>query len=514
MKNTAQSNPNNRSKLFAYAMLVITLILWLCVSAVEDTASIFIFNIIFTATMLYLCSIISTEKSNSHEVKLLFCASLLLRSIVSIIALYSSPDPAFAYATGTNEDSISFFERSFLPFQDVILAFEEPGFPVANYYISQFSEKLGGAHYLANVQLVLAFGSLFPSVAYAFISEIYNIKVARIAGWILVFHPLAIAFSTGLMRDALIGTLGWLLVYMALRVRHTKGLKLIMPFVVIIVCAGALYSLRVLSCAAFIVLGVSIFVAYSMNTRKMTWAQLRIITLVIVITTALLVAVVITRGERLLTAFAYGEVVRAGRHTAKGAELNPDGITTKIGNASPLFLAALAPTQIMQPLPFYSWKPPEWIGGPPRLVDILMGFGGLVNQLFMCMYLMGLLYWWRTRHWAGIIFGGVFIFVMSAANLIGLGQVRYIMAHVYPVYFLTVATGWLFLKQSCVKEWKVWGLWVICLLLVYFAYLLYQNGISLMQLAMSLGLILMVVFAMLLNYLYASCQCGRSKSNA
>lgn len=470
------SNPQNslNSNLISRIVILATIAMWICVSTLEGTYAIAFFFGLFAAVMFLICSYLPMK----NEVRVIFFTALFIRSLAAIIAFYSSPDPAFTYATGTNEDSIRFFENSFRPIHEVLLAFEEPGFPLANYYITQVSKTLGGAHYLSSIQLVLAFGAMFPAVVFVFVSEIAEIRVARVVGWLMVIHPICIAFSTGLMRDAIIGTFGWLLVAMVLMVLRSTGMKLLGLVFAIVVCGLALWSLRVLSCAGFLILALVVLILYvQKNRREMKTTFIKKL-VVFSIFFSLFAVVLITRSDRLEKAFVYGEYVRSGGGIEVGTKLDSDGITSKLGSSSPLMLMVLSPVAIMQPIPFYKFEPPTWIGGPARFVDVLIGFGGLMNQLFIGMYVAGLIIWFRQRDWAEVVICGLYLIAVSAANIIGLGQVRFMMIHVFPIFYLAAVFGW--------NRFRFHGnlmranlAWLVCLFMLYITYWCFKAEFSL-----------------------------------
>jgi len=427
---------------------LVTVLMWGYVAFHEANLGIFVVHALLMAGSLLLVWKLVPQKKGVLNILMV---ALALRTCAALIGYYSSPDAAFRYATGTNEDSIRFFEASLLPLGDGLLSFGEPGFPFLNYFVTSLCRMLGGPHYLASIQVVIFCGSLFPVVVHQLIKgALGSAATARTAAWILVLHPLAISFSTGLMRDSLVGCLGWTLVLLLARFPHySKAWKAAQFLVIPLVCL-LLASLRVVSSVTFLLLGAGTYLVFSRDrTRQLRWNRTTIglVTAIVLVLASLL----IVGGERLSTMLDFANRARAGISmggAGAGAagpnfeELNPNGLTQRLFQISPVLLLPLAPLQVMQPFPFFQWEPPFWIGGPPRFIDILVGFGGLFSQFLFGLFLVGVNQWRLEREWGKFFLCGVFILIAGWLNLIALGQVRYMMAHAYPFYFYGAALGY------------------------------------------------------------------------
>lgn len=443
------------------------ILIWGMVSLQEERLPILGFFLLFGLLALGLTALLAPTRRGFN----LLLAAMLIRTIAAVIAYYTSPDPNYIHATGTNEDSIRFFEASFLPLKASLRSFEEPGFSFINYYITNWSKTWGGAHYLSNIQFVLWSGSLFPVIIYTLVKDGFGeVETAYAVGWLLAIQPIAIAFSTGLMRDAVIGTIGWLLVLLVMKFKMKSGVNRVLLSLSVVLCVFGLATLRVVSAVTFLGLAVGAYMVFSGGTRSNKIARPNLaLGLIFII---LLIVLVLSKFERILSILNYSSAMRSNLFVDKvGYDgVNPNGITERLWNISPLFLLLIAPLQIMQPIPFYSWNPHPWIGGPPRFVDILIGFGGLMNQLLFIFFLGALYLWKRNRQWGKFYFCGIYIIISGWINLIGMGQIRYMMAHAFPLFVYSVVVGYQNYIRRGVRVMGIFSRWVFVLFGMYTCY--------------------------------------------
>ena len=437
--------------------------IWAGVSLIEETPSILFFHLLFGVMSFLIVARLSRKRTAFN---ILFVSSGI-RTLASLIGFYGSPDRAYRFATGTNEDSMRFFDASFLPLKDAMISFAEPGFSFVNHFVTLGAQSLGGAHYLASIQVVLWFGSLFPVMVYLLVQDGFsNEKAAPLVGWGLALHPLAIAFSTGLMRDALVAALGWLMVLLILRVRRRVGWPRIKLLAVIFMIALGVATLRVLSSLTFILLGGAAYLVFSKGTER--GANKRRVLLVGggLVLVALIIG--LSRLDRLIGVFDYAVAMRgggvaSGQGLAEMGQVNATGLTQRIWDISPLLLVILSPLQIMVPIPFYAWDPHPWVGGPARFIDVLAGFGSLCNQVLFGFFLVALAFWRRAKAWGELLFCGLSVFLIGWANLIGLGQVRYMTAHALPLFLYSTVVGYQTLEDKPGRRNRRFAAWLAIL---------------------------------------------------
>ena len=182
-----------------------------------------------------------------------------------------------------------------------------------------------------------------------------------------------------------------------------------------------------------------------------------------------------------------------------GLFFSPDSIMLRIAMISPFLLIFFAPIAILQPIPFYVWDPPFWIGGPPTLIDILIGFGGLMNQLLFVFYFFAIIIWIRSRNYFGIFVCFFLFMFFNTLNLIGLGQVRQTMAHLYPIYYFSIAFSFYELKMRSVKlPKKIFLIGFLFFSSLYFTYLAFKFTNSILALVL-FSLIPISIFIFLLK---------------
>jgi hypothetical protein len=301
-------------------------------------------------------------------------------------------------------------------------------------------------------------------------------NVAKAVAWLLAIHPLMIGYSCGLMRDSTVALVGWSLVLTIVKFANAQRSgrwSLVTLFSLLCIF---LASLRVISFVGFLALSGGTFLVFS----RTNLAQKRIRRSMAILTGLFLLPIIIvglTHGERVLSVLDYANAMRSGLVTnIPGMEdINQNGLVQRLYNISPLMLLPLSPLQIMEPFPFFNWVPPYWIGGPVRFLDVVIGLGGLFSQVFFGFFAIGTFYWWRTKAWGKFLLCGAFIIITGWLNIVGLGQVRYMMAHVYPFYFYGVVTG---VRVSLAQSRRVVKLnlmkWIAVLGLMYMAFGLFQ----------------------------------------
>lgn len=460
---------NSQRTLIAQWLIFADVAVWLAVSAWEGSASIFLIHVSF---LLLSILIINSIDKGAYFV---FSIGLLLRSGFAVLAWYTAYDDTRRFYVGTNSDSSRFWEAAQLSFEQASLSFEDPLFPRLSVLLTKISQNIDNAHYLATMQSVLMAGALMVVFGYIFVKQHYNLRVATITGLLFAFSPIAITFSTGLMRDSLIGAFGFALLWSVSAIKYRGSEKSMFALVIIsVLCLVALAYLRSISLAAFVLAGAIVII--SSSSGRISKGALVSKLLVIIIMGGLLGFAVFDRFDRFGGALDYARIVRAGEGFTDGMYVNPDGITTRIAEISPLLFAVVSPITLMQPIPFNAWEAPAYVGGPPALMDIVQGFGGLFNQLIFGFYILGTRHWLISRDTLGWRLGVVFIVLFGTMTFIGLGQVRMIMSHVYIFFYAGVAV---FIHHALIHRplaiIRSMVAWLSTLCFLYIAYIAYRN---------------------------------------
>jgi hypothetical protein len=453
---------------FSLQLLVGCAVIWLFVCLVEENTAIFILFVLLAALGLGLCSRLAYPRTAVN----LFAVGLTVRTIAACLAWYLSKGTGTAFWTGTNPDSDLFFQSSLLPLSQAISATLDPGWIWINYHVTQFTQYFGDAHYLSNVQLPLIFGALFPVAVFAFAAKLKDEPVARFVGWLLVFQPAAIAYSTGLLRDTAIGAIGWFLVVLFLKDSSFKGRLLFPDIMLAVVCGICLWGLRLQSLIVFVFIA-ALFLVKGRKDLSNNWSRL-IMGMVIL---GVLVTFYEQFSQRIEGFLMLGSDIRAGGQT-KINVLDPQGLSTQITEAgSWLSFLLMAPFSLIMPFPFYGWDP-GWVGGQTRLVDILLGLGGLLNQLLMGFYLVAIFTYVRRRQWFKLFYSFIILFGTGALNVAGAGQIRYMLFHLYPFFFLAAADAWVQLRRYPDQFLNTWFLWLASLFCLYSLYWEMKSGLG------------------------------------
>lgn len=425
--------------------------------------------------LLFLAVALTIVYSVGSYVVLPFAIGLLLRSVFAVLAWYTADNVDRQFYIGTNSDASRFWDAAQLDYAQASLAFEDPLFPRLNVLITQLSEVIGSSAYMATTQSVLLAGSLTIVFAYLFMRLNYGERTSSLTAYMIALSPVAITYSTGLMRDALIGLFGLVMLWALGRIKNS-GQRHELPkmLLVSILSLVALAYLRSASMAAFIIAGVIVLMSSTPEKPdRMTFA-----TKIVALGTlaCLMLFAMLDRFDRFENLFAYSEIVRAGTEVGDGMQLNPDGITTRIGEISPFLFVFISPSVLMQPIPFFAWDAPYYEPGPPALMDVVQGFGGLFNQIIFGFYILGARQWFVTRDTLGWRLGVVFTLLICTLTLIGLGQTRMVMAQCYVFFYAGAA---LYVATNTPKTLACSLIaWLLCLIGVYGTYLSYINGLS------------------------------------
>ena len=451
-------------------LIGIDLSMWMIVSLIENSMSIFIMHLIFIMS----CSLILLLFSKtSFEI---FFTSILLRSAFTILAWYSAFNNERKYFLGTNSDSYRFWEGITLSYEEVSSSYEDPLFPSLNIFISNIASNIDNASYLAATQSVLFGGALMVVFSSILISDLYGKRIGHFTGLLLAFSPISIAFSTGLMRDSLIGMFGFLFLLTLNRfiISNKYAAKAIM-FTLFIASGFALAYLRSISLAAFICAAFLMIFSGTEVQPNPTSKITKIWTLTFLF--GILAYSVYDRFDRYENIFLYADTSRNGQGLSIGMDMNPDGITTKIAKISPLLFIPISPTALMQPIPFYLWDAPEWEGGPPAVIDILIGFGGLFNQILFGFYIIAVSYWVREEDTFGFRVCFLFTLLVGTMTFIGLGHFRMMMSHTYPFFYAGISLAILkLLNANLTRIIKLQTIWASSLGAIYACYLSYIDS--------------------------------------
>lgn len=438
---------------------------WAIVSAVESNLSIIAVHLLFLVA-----SIVVLRVMNLPDASRIFYASLAARSLFTILAWYTAYDLKRHFMLGTNEDSSRFWEASLMPLADSMQSFADPLFPALCHYAVALEKIFGNPAFLASCQLVTFAGSFFAVFSYTFIRDLYGEKVGRLAGYLMAFNPIAIAYSTALMRDAFIGMFGFMMLSALLRlVMKENALRKIGFFLIFVGAMVAANYLRTVSVLAFLGAGFLTLMTGTPFRKNILSLKARSIILIILMCGAGVAAE--SRFERVAGVFAFSIIAREGLE-AGSEQLKQDGITGKISQKSPLLLAFLSPMALIQPIPFYTWKAPDRIGGPPALIDVLIGIGALCHQILFGLYIIAVRLWLRTRDSFGLSVGVVYTMVICASVLIGLGQIRMVMEQCYPLFLGGMSLAIVnVLGEQPKAIIRAIGIWFASIASLYLAYL-------------------------------------------
>lgn len=454
-------------------LLCAELTIWVGVSIWETNPSILVTHLIVLA--LALCVLSSVGRAAAFP----FAVALALRSVFTALAWYTAHDTDRRFYIGTNSDASRFWEASLLDYADASLTFEDPLFPRLNVMVTQWSDLFGSAAYLATTQTVLMAGALTVVFAYLFTREHYGPRVARWTAFLLAMSPTAITYSTGLMRDALIGLFGMALLWALGRIKTRPRIATMLCLLLFsVLCLVALNYLRSISLAGFLIAGVILLLSGTPNRPDLLSRRTKLSVLLLL--ASLLTLAILDRVDRFEGLLDYAITVRAGEGFTDGMDLNPDGLTTRIAEISPALFVLISPTVLMQPIPFFAWDAPEFIGGPPALMDVVQGFGGLFNQVLFGFFLLGIRHWLATRDTLGFRLGVIFTLLLCTFTLVGLGQIRMVMAHCYVFFFAGIALSvdHMYRHRPVAIAYSLVA-WLGCLLAMYLAYLAYREGLGL-----------------------------------
>lgn len=451
---------------------VFVVLLWLAVSITEGNAAI---GVMSAAGMLGGLLVLSVLPNPQYTLPL-FVWSLALRSVLAVVAWYMAKDTAFAYYTGLNDDSSRYYLYSLLPTGVGSEATIDKAFPAVTYWVAMLSIRLGGAHYLASSQISLVAGSLFPASAYLAVRELLCKETdAKVTGWLVALNPIVIGWSSGLMRDTMVATGGWLMFFGLVAFARGRYGSRAYTFVVLVLAAIVTWTTRAINFFAvtafaslFLLLRTTFFGGRVGAIRGMVIGT-------VALGTMLSLFLFTQVGGRIAGNLEFGDNVRTG---VEDTSQDPNGISAQIaatGSVLPYFV--LAPYAMAQPFPVYS-TPVDKHGVPGRIVDYVFNLGGLYNQIALNVFIVGLVVWFRERRWDLFIFAGFLVYAVSVYNLLSAGQTRWMMAAVYPIFFLGVARGFRLMREEPRRAAVPLAVGLALLLLIYAAYGLYKSGLG------------------------------------
>jgi hypothetical protein len=425
-----------KTLLFILSLILATL-LWFIVSFIEQN-----FVILFTFCILLLCFcfvFVKFNKTIRSPVLIYFSLGILINSVFSISAWYLAESEERRYLTGTNSDSFRFWEKASLGYEQASLWFEDPFFPRLNVLFYNISSYLGEPSYLINSQIVIFFGSLCVVLFFLFVNEFCERGVANYCALLLLMSPTRITFSTGLMRDIVILFFGLLFMYSIVKLKKWKYQNSKLLWVGIsLIALISLHFLRTISMVSFLLCG-AIFVIFQFKTQRRDKIHRGALIGVVLILVFAFILSYNDRSDRFSSMFEYAVKVRLSELSIDGAELDQNGITTIIGNKFPVLYFVIAPINLMQPFPFYNWDPPYYEKGSVALMDVVLGFGGLFNQIFFVFYLSSFFILWKFKNKLALYLFYLFPLCVGALTFLGLGQIRMMMSQVYFCYYLAVA---------------------------------------------------------------------------
>ena len=454
--------------------------LWMFIAIYESSFSIIFFHLIL---LVFLIPILYKIKKTAFYI---FSLSLFLRSIFTITAWFVAPFDARKYHTGTNEDSERFWESAKESLNQATGNFEDDGFSYINSVLYQFSEVFGSASYLVNVQNVVFSGALMAAFSYLFVYEVYkNKNIALTTAIIMSISPINISFSTGLMRDSLIGMFGIIFLYLFIKaINHKNSFRKLLLVFISFLSITAIFYLRSVSFFAFLGCAVAIMIFSKKFIGKMNFSNMTFYLISIPFLSVISYYFFMENPERIQEIFLYQYTARMGLATDGMIlmdQVNETGITNSLYESSPFLLALISPYVYWMPMPFYSWEAPIWNPGPNALIDILIGFGGLFNQILFYLYAYAIYIWVRNNDGIGISLGFIFSTAICSLILIGFGQIRMAMSHIYVFYYMGIAISIfsIYSNSRSFKEFRVsLFYWICTLVLLYISYYLYTIGVS------------------------------------
>jgi hypothetical protein len=447
---------------------VLALTAWAIVSFAERSPAVLVFFVVWWASGEFLIRVIC-----GHQADLtVYRVALALRTIVALLAWYISPDAGTVYWTGSNPDSERFYLASSLDLQTALISFDDPGFPFVNWCVAQAGEYLGGSCYLALVQFPLVMGAAFAALVGALVRERTTPETGRVAGYLIAFHPVAIGLSTGLLRDSVVAAAGCVVIVTSAVILNRRGVIQIALLLLLLASSWTVWKLRHLAAIAVGATALP-FVATGLFRQYRGTRSGKVIAGLAV------VALLVGGGAiaREASKFLDINLQRAENFRIHGGDddyiVDPGGVSAKMNsNWQWWYPVVLSPYAAFGPFPFYTAATPN-IGRGQRMVDILSGLGGLMNQLLAAYFIVGALTLLRKSRVDGLIClcGVLGLGLMNAAAQ---GQIRYMMAHGYPLMYFAVAVGWIRCRPQKRLALTVWVLWTFTTAGIYGAYWTYK----------------------------------------
>jgi len=442
--------------------------LWIFVSIAENNSAIAAIHILFAGFAIFLILIMG------GRLLLPFSVALIIRSFFAVMAWFTAFNFDRKYYIGTNTDASRFWEGSFFSYEQASLGFEDPLFPWVNVFVTKISAQVGDVSYLATTQTVLFAGALTVPFIQRLAENLYGHRIGILTAYLYALCPTAIVFSTGLMRDSLMGMFGALFLMALSLAIYKERIGLKVTYICIALSAGvALAYLRTITLAGYILGGFILVVSrtpYRSNCIPRGAKYLGLLALLVLMGFS-----VLDRPDRYINMFEYGRMVRDGSMKAIGSELNSEGITTIIGEISPALYLVIWPISLLQPIPFFNWDAPYYEPGPPALMDIVLGFGGLYVQILFGFFIYGARWWVLNRDSLGFRIGVLLNALICTGVMVGLGQIRMVMASCYPFLFIGIAIGFLSIsKYGYLLAIKVLFFWALFMLGLYGAYFSYK----------------------------------------
>lgn len=442
-----------------WALLMADVLLWALMALLEQ-------NIAIVLVHLGMLGLVWAVVGRMHPgVALPFSAGLLLRGLAAALAWVFASDPERRFYIGTNEDAFRYWGASLLSYADAAEYFEDPLFALVNVFVTRLTSWVAEPAYLATFQTTLFAGALMVAFTHLLARELYGDRVARPTAWLMALSPIAIVFSSGLMRDALIGMFGLTFMLGLWRMSNAEQAQRQVAYLALTVASAlALSLLRSISLAGFVFAGLALVMLGTQHRPSAMSVRARLALLGLM---ALVVLYAVwARPDRFEVdnILSHAVASRSGESLEHGTSVDPDGLTSRLFDISPLMFVLISPLALLQPLPFFSWNPPDFMDGPPALMDMAIGFGALMNQLLFGLYLVGIRLWFSTRDRGGLAAGAFYTLGICTLTLIGLGQIRMVMAHTYFFFFLgaTLAAlallrtgGRQLLRQQLLSWWAV-----------------------------------------------------------
>jgi hypothetical protein len=363
------------------------------------------------------------------------------------------PDGAF-------KDYAAYMRYSVIPVADYFKApkFNTPSFYLVNRFINVSGMLAGKDTYLLHLQTLFCVGGLVRCYILIFIKQVLGKEPGMLIRRFLLAYPTILLYSSGvLIRDQLIALLVTVAVVNYADFILNKRNK-ILPIVRICLALILLYYFRVDEPAVLLAIFFMSKLAYTFMSEKRIGRK---------IVLSILLLGILAGSQSYLsnisTSFEGKQSKMQGRIDKNAANLSQNVSSNSLGtqllqSRNPIKYVLLPGYNLLIYFPFFN----GWVvDNEIQIMSVVGGSGGLVWQLLLGMWIVGLKQHWQRRSQIDFLcLTGLFVFVVSIALIVP--DMRY----TYPgVSFMlgTVALG----KEIKSEIKRRWPFVILCLYILY-----------------------------------------------